>query len=165
MQYIFKRYILFTLMTALLSFSSCGFRFISVVRKFKHKYYSIDDSLRIFKIDKPHPNLKKYKKWYSKNEERDFDLLGMYVLPDTINLKDTATIFQYCRQVLKVQFPKLLHKKGYQLLEYRIFFDNQQNEYIKVFLESSGYSFQLLRYSNILVFQQQMWTCYDYDGF
>jgi hypothetical protein len=149
----------------LLLFSSCGFSFISLGRNFKHKYYSIEDSLRIFKINKPHPILKKYKKWYSKFNERDFDLLGLYVLKDTINLKDTVIIYKLCREVLKVQYPKLLNKNGYQLSESRILYDTQHNQFIKIFLESSGYSFQLHKYSNILIFQQRMWICFDCDGF
>ena len=153
------------MIVVILSFSSCGFSFISIGRNFKHKYYSIEDSLRIFRINKPHPILKKYKKWYSKNNERDFDLLGMYVLQDTINFNDTATIYKLCREVLKVQYPKLFNRKDYQLSESRILYDTQHNEFIKIFLESSGYSFQLHKHSNILIFQQRMWICFDCDGF
>lgn len=156
---------IFVLIAVLLTFSSCGFSFISVARNFKHKYYSIEDGSSIYKINKPHPILKKYKKWYSKNHERDFDLLGLYVLQDTINLKDTAKIYKLCREVLKVQYPKLVGKKGYELADFRMFNQGQYNEFIKIFLESSGYSFQLQKHSNILIFQQRMWICYHCDGF
>lgn len=156
---------IFILIVVIISLSSCRFSFISVARNFKHKYYSIEDSLRIFKINKPHAKLKKYKKWYSKFQEREFDLLGLYVLEDTLNLLDTVKIFKLCTEVLKVQYPKLFNKKGYQLSESRILYDDHHNEFIKIFLESSGYSFQLYRYSNILIFQQRMWFCYDREGF
>lgn len=153
------------LLIGLQIFSGCGFSFISVGRKFKHKFYSVEDSLKIFKISKPHPKLKKYKKWYSKFQERDYDLLGLYVLKDTIDFKDTSKIYELCREILKVQYPKLSQKKGYHLLESRVLYDSQHYECNKIFLESSGYSFLLYKYSNILIFQQHMWTCYDCDGF
>lgn len=156
---------IFIIIVVILSFSSCGFSFISVGRKFKHKFYSVEDSLRIFKISKPNPKLKKYKKGYSKFQERDYDLLGLYVLKDTIDFKDTSKIYELCRGILKVQYPKLSQKKGYHLLESRILYDSQHYECNKIFLGSSGYSFLLYKYSNILIFQQHMWTCYDCDGF